>query len=123
MGAWPQSDNICAGIPNCSTTRCRRGPKRFDGEVPREQPRSYPSLRGNGRKTLSKKQAWYAKLPSVCKRHIYSFLGHRVAAIAMQAVSSGDRFVSPCLTTIVFLSLARHWFAVWSKTMKALETV
>jgi hypothetical protein len=62
---------------------------------------------------LGEKQAGYAKLPSVCKRHIFSFLGHRGAAIAMHVACRGDRFVAPCLTTIALLSLARHWFAVW----------
>lgn len=86
MRAWPQSDNICAGIPNGSATRCREGQKRFNGAVPQEQHRPDPSQReGTEGKTLGEKQAGYARLPSVCKRHIFSFLGHRGAAIAMYA--------------------------------------
>jgi transposase len=39
---------------------------------------------GTEGKTLREKQAWYAKLPSVCKRYIFSLLGHRIIAIAIQ---------------------------------------
>jgi hypothetical protein len=63
-------------------------PKGCDGEVTQEQHRPEPSLReGTEGKTLSEEQMWYAKLPSVCKRHIFSLLGHRGVAIAIQAES------------------------------------
>jgi hypothetical protein len=61
-----------------SKSRCKQGPKRCDGEVPHELPRPDPSQREETEgKTLGEKQVGYAKLPSMCKRYIFSLLGHR----------------------------------------------
>ena len=40
------------------------------------------------------------------KRHLFSFLEHRVEAISMQTKIWGDRFVFPCLRAIILLSFA-----------------
>ncbi len=100
------------------------GPKRGDGEVPQEERRPDPSQSEETEgKALSEHQAWHAKRPPGEKSHLFSFPGHRVAALALHAKFWGDRFVSLCLTMLILLSLARHWFAIWRKTINALKTV
>ena len=55
---------------------------------------------------FSEQHVWHAKLPSVWKRHMFSFLMHRVAVMCAEVW--GDSFVSLCLTMIVLLSFTLH---------------